>query len=263
MKGEYMEAINTVPIGSRELGIFWMGQNSFILKTAAGSLIAIDPYFSRTRRFHYIHAQPPIRAEDLRVDFVFCTHDHVDHTDPDTLAKVAQHAPETVFLGPKEACDRFVDIGISSQRVKQLVANEALALEGFTVTPLYSIPPTEPVNTTHFGYVFDFGFVKAYNMGDSNRSMVDAPLTVLGDVMKHAPEIAMFPIIGDFRERKPADAYTFSTILRPKIVIPCHYDCFTDRTIDPRIFADLFKGTSGLQVVIIDYAGHYVYKSRG
>ncbi len=72
----------------------------------------------------------------------------------------------------------------------------------------------------------------------------------------------MFPIIGDFRGRTPRDAYDFSKILRPKIVIPCHYGCFTDRTIDPRIFADLFNDTSDIQVVIIDYKGHYIYKSN-
>ncbi len=256
-----MEAINAVPAGRGELGIFWLGQNSFLLKTAAGGLIAIDPYFSRTPRFHYIHERPPIRPEDLRVNFVFCTHDHVDHTDPDTLMQVTQHAPETVFLGPRESCDRFRGLGIPPRRITQLHANESLALDGFTVTPLYSIPPTEPATTTHLGYLFDFGFVKVYNMGDSNQAMVDAPLTVLEDVVKHAPEIAMFPIIGDFRGRQPRDAYAFSLILRPKIVIPCHYDCFADRTIDPRVFADLFTGTSGIQVVIIDYNGHYLYKS--
>jgi L-ascorbate metabolism protein UlaG (beta-lactamase superfamily) len=235
-----MDEINAVKIGSGELGIFWLGQNSFILKTSTGRLIAIDPYFSRTPRFSYIHEQPPIRSEDLRVDFVFCTHDHLDHTDPDTLSKVAQHSSETVFVGPKESCDRFMNIGISPHRIKKVKANESVAFEGFTVTPFHSIPPTEPVNTTHLGYVFNFDFVKAYNMGDSNRSVVDDPMTVLGE-----------------------DAYEFSKILRPKIVIPCHYGCFTDRTIDPHIFADLFEDTSDIQVVIIEYKGHYIYKSKG
>jgi L-ascorbate metabolism protein UlaG (beta-lactamase superfamily) len=258
-----MDDISAVKIGNGELGIFWLGQNSFIIKMSTGSLIAIDPYFSRSPRFNYIHEQPPIHSEDLRVDFVFCTHDHLDHTDPDTLSNVAQHSSKTVFLGPKESCDRFMNIGINPLRVKQLEANETITLEGFTVTPLYSIPPTEPVNTTHLGYVFDFGFVKAYNMGDSNASMVDDPMTVLGEVAKHAPEIAMFPIIGDFRGRKPRDAYAFSKIIRPKIAIPCHHGCFTDRTIDPQIFANLFKDTSDIQVVIIDYKGHYIYKSKG
>jgi len=156
-----------------------------------------------------------------------------------------------------------MNIGISPHRIKKVKANESVAFEGFTVTPFHSIPPTEPVNTTHLGYVFNFDFVKAYNMGDSNRSVVDDPMTVLGVVAKHAPEIAMFPIIGDFRGRKPEDAYEFSKILRPKIVIPCHYGCFTDRTIDPHIFADLFEDTSDIQVVIIEYKGHYIYKSKG
>ncbi|MCW4037822.1 MAG: MBL fold metallo-hydrolase [Candidatus Bathyarchaeota archaeon] len=257
-----MDEINAVKIGSGELGIFWLGQNSFIIKTSTGGLIAIDPYFSRTPRFKYIHEKPPICSEDLRVDFVFCTHDHLDHTDPDTLSKVVQHSAKTVFLGPKESCDRFLNIGISPQRIKKLEANETIALKEFKVTPLYSIPPTVPVNTTHFGYIFDFGFVKAYNMGDSNKSMVDDPTTVLGAVAEHAPEIAMFPIIGDFRGRTPRDAYEFSKILRPKIVIPCHYGCFTNRTIDPHIYANLFDDTSDIQVVIIDYKGHYIYKSN-
>ena len=258
-----MDEIDAVKIGDGELGIFWLGQNSFIIKMSSGGLIAIDPYFSRTPRFNYIHEQPPIRSEDLCVDFVFCTHDHLDHTDPDTLAKTAQRCSETVFVGSKESCDRFMSIGISPQRIHKAVVNETVTFDGFTVTSLHSIPPTESLNTTHLGYVFDFGFVKAYNMGDSNMSVVDEPMTVLGEVAKHAPEIAMFPIIGDFKGRKPEDAYEFSKILRPKIIIPCHYGCFTDRTIDPQIFANLFEDTSDIKVVIIDYKGHYIYKSKG
>ncbi|MEE8323996.1 MAG: MBL fold metallo-hydrolase, partial [Candidatus Bathyarchaeia archaeon] len=140
-----MNEIDAVKIGNGELGIFWFGQNSFIIKMSTGDLIAIDPYFSRTSRFNYIHEQPPIRSEDVCVDFVFCTHDHLDHTDPDTLSKVAQHSSETIFVGPKESCNRFMNIGISPQRVKKAVVNETVAFEGFTVTSFHSIPPTEPV----------------------------------------------------------------------------------------------------------------------
>ena len=43
-----MQEILSTKVGHRELAIFWLWQNSFVLKTPQGTLIAIDPYLSHS-----------------------------------------------------------------------------------------------------------------------------------------------------------------------------------------------------------------------
>jgi len=267
-----MDDILRTKVGERELAVFWLGQNSYVFKTSRGTLIAIDPFFSRLTpsgvrvEDFYVHVEPPVKPEKFEVDYVFCTHDHSDHTDPVTLSIIAKHSPRTVFFGPPESYDHFLRIGISPSKARSLKADETVEVADFKVTPVNSLVGSERDEkgnpwTTHYGYVFDFGFVKVYNMGDSSPEMAAEPMRVLKNVMKFSPDIAIFPIVGDYPGRKPEDAFRFAKILNPKIVIPCHYDCFKNRTIDPQVFVDMFRDEPGIKPVVIDYMGKYIYKA--
>jgi len=271
-----IEEIRATRVNENELAIFWLWQNSFILKTNKGTLIAIDPYFSHSVNKYenpdtnYVHPEIPMRPEETLVDYVFCTHDHLDHTDPDTLPIIAKSSPKTKFLGTPESCNHFLKMGVPQDNVIRLDAKVTIELADFKVTPVYSIPEstirlwgktTGRTMTTHYGYIFDFDFVKLYNMGDSSPDVVKDPMKILKDVIPFSPEIAILPIIGDIRDRKPEDAFAFAKIIRPKIVIPCHYGCFATRTIDPQIFAELFRDEPEIKPIIIEPKGKYVYKA--
>ena len=265
-----MREILEVDVKERELAIFWLGQNSFVFKTHEGTLISIDPYLSRSSKRGriediYVHTEPPVNPEEFLVDYVFCTHDHLDHTDPDTISKIAKHSRKTMFLGPPESYRRFLEVGVDPERAICLKSGVWVDLNGFRVLPVDSIIGSEVDRygrrwITHYGYIFDFGFVRVYNMGDSSPEVVKNPMKVFRNVIPHSPDIAIFPIIGDFPDRKPEDAFKFALILRPKIVIPCHYECFKNRTIDPKIFAEMFKDIPDIKPVIIEYMGKYIYR---
>jgi L-ascorbate 6-phosphate lactonase len=255
-----LEVFNNLKQNKGEVAILWLGQNSFVLRTHRGITIAIDPYLSRDKRIHHVYEEPPIKPEDFKVNYVFCTHDHWDHTDPIALPIIAKKFSDTVFLGSHESCRRLTDLGVEENRLKSLKAKTAYKLQDFKVTPYYSVPPEE-ADTTHFGYVFEVEGIKIYNMGDTYQSVVENPESLLHDIAETSPDIAMFPIIGDTPQRKPEDAFKFAMIVKPKIVIPCHYDCFSDRTIDPQRFVELFKKVSDIKVVVISYKGTYIHKS--
>jgi len=264
----FKEIIDT-KVGKREIAIFWLGQNSFIFKTPKEKLIAIDPYFSRNNpRQKFIYPKPPVKPEDVKVDYVFCTHDHLDHTDPDTLPLIAKSSTKTIFFGPIESYQHFLKMNIPKNRAIAVEAGKSIKLDDFTVTPLYSVPPGEKITyqgkiyefITHLGYFFDFKYIKIYNMGDSSPSVVKNPHPILDRVAELKPDIAIFPIYGDFPGRTPADALKFAKIVKPKIVIPSHYGCFSTKTIDPMIFLRLFNNIKGIKPVLINYAGKYVYR---
>ena len=252
--------IHKISLGKGEIAIAWLGQNFFILKTPGGTLISIDPYMERNEKTRYVHPEPPIKPEDLKVDFIFCTHDHRDHTDPTSLPIVAKHAINTIFLGPEESAEHLIRLGIEKTRVKALKPRCTYSFRDFKVTPYYSVPPEE-ARTTHLGYLFEIDGTKIYNMGDTSRSVVENAADFLREVSEESPDIAMFPIIGDTPDRRPEDAYIFAKTIKPKIAIPCHYDCFADRTINPEKFVQLFKDEDEIKPVVIPYKGVYVYKS--
>jgi L-ascorbate 6-phosphate lactonase len=254
-----MNAIDAVLLNSNEVAILWLGQNAYVLKTRRGTQFAIDPYLTRDRNYRYIHPEPPVTPAVFNVDYIFCTHDHLDHTDSTALPSIAAYFPNTMFFGPQESCDHLIELGIDHARVKPVQAQTTYTLKDVEVTPFYSILPNEAV-TTHLGYLFKVDNTKIYNMGDTNHTVVESPETVLDLVAHETPNIAMFPIIGDTPERKPDDAYKFAKIVKPQIVIPCHYDCFADRTIDPQEFVVLLQNEPGIETVIIPYKGLYIYK---
>lgn len=255
-----MEKIKSLELMSGEIAIFWLGQNSFILKTSQGTTLAVDPYLSRNEKLDYIHPEPPIKPEELQVDYVFCTHDHLDHTDPQTLTIVAKHHTKTLFLGPYESCERLMRLGVEKDCVKALRVGVPQKVSDIKVTAYYSVPPEE-ADTTHLGYIFEVEGVKIYDMGDTFQSVVSKPETILAPIISASPDIAILPIVGDTPERKPEDALLFAKLIKAKVVIPSHYGCFSNRTIDPQKFTELFKDAPDIKPVVIPYQGMYIYRA--
>ena len=253
-----IDRIKSLKLESNQFAIFWLGQNSYIIKITPRTSIAIDPYLSRDKEHRYVHSKPPVEPEDLKVDYIFCTHDHGDHTDPTALPIIAKNYLETIFLGPRESCEHLADLGINRDRLITLEVNRPYVTEDFTATAYYSILP-EKADTTHFGYLFQIKNSKIYNMGDSSREIAKEPEVLLNPIKEASPDIAIVPIIGDVKGRIPEDAYIVTKFIKPKIVIPCHYDCFADRTIDPKEFVRLLKRNPDIKPVVIQYKGFYMY----
>lgn len=75
-----------VPAGT--IAIHWFEQSSYAIKDSEGTIVLIDPYFPHTRPAdRFIHAEPPLAEAQLPVDYVLLTHDHGDHTHPETLER--------------------------------------------------------------------------------------------------------------------------------------------------------------------------------
>ena len=67
--------------------IRWIGQSGYILSDE-NTTIYLDPYLSDcvnrvAGRERMVPA--PVSAQDIKADAFICTHNHLDHTDPETL----------------------------------------------------------------------------------------------------------------------------------------------------------------------------------
>src|SRR5438034_813679 len=79
------------------VAMWWLGQASIALR-GAGVTLYFDPFFSD----HPDRLVPPPFAPAMAApaDYVLCTHEHVDHFDPQTLHGLAQASPHARFVVP-------------------------------------------------------------------------------------------------------------------------------------------------------------------
>ena len=74
------------------LSIRWIGQGGYLLRDGDVE-ICIDPYLSNVvdrvaKRGRMVSA--PFSPEELKSDVTVCTHDHLDHLDPETVSRMKE-----------------------------------------------------------------------------------------------------------------------------------------------------------------------------
>lgn len=86
--------------------ITWLGQAGLLIETE-GTTIIIDPYLSDSVRAinpkNYRRVPVDSRFLQLQPDVLICTHNHLDHTDPETLKHYLDRDGGVTVLAPEAA----------------------------------------------------------------------------------------------------------------------------------------------------------------
>ena len=85
------ERIAHCRVTSERLACWWLGGSGFVFKSAAGTVLYIDPYLSDSVKSIFGVGRafpPPIAPQDVRADAVISSHWHEDHLDPGTIPDV-------------------------------------------------------------------------------------------------------------------------------------------------------------------------------
>ena len=117
-----MSEIRAFPVPKKSVALWWLGQTGYIFKTHEGTLLTTDMYLTNSCEAAYSHTgvdlsrRVPIliRPEDLDVDIYTCTHNHQDHTDPETIRGL-RHKDTTHFVGPHPSCSVYRAEGIETR----------------------------------------------------------------------------------------------------------------------------------------------------
>jgi L-ascorbate 6-phosphate lactonase len=255
-----MKRILSCRVPKNSLGIFWLGQGGFALKTSSATILMVDPYLSHSCKATHLHpvAIPP---EEARTDYVFCTHDHRDHLDPDTVVPLAKADPSAEFVATPEGAAHLLKLGIEKGRVQTMQIGEKRAFPTFNAQAVYAECTSEAF-TTHMGFVFDFKPITLYIAGDT-RVGLDGYLDKMKDVVGLHPDVMLVPINAGYSNPGPEDAARLTRLVAPRVVIPMHYDCFRENTIDPQRFFDALTGTPGTRPVLMKFNESYVYSREG
>ena len=224
-----------------QLGLFYLGQVGFIIKYKE-KYLCIDPFLTGgvrgvdERGFREFKA--PILPEELDfLDYVFCTHDHLDHTDPRTVSGIAAVNKTVKFVIPAPFVDNVVKYGVPREQIIPARDGDVITDGDIVIRPLPSaheeLHQDENGDYCEMGYQINFGDISIYHCGDS--TVYDGQAEKVGKV-----DIAMLPVNGrSYYKLKHnlignmtlEEAVLFAKDAEAKLFIPLHIDMFAMNTI--------------------------------
>lgn len=229
------QAVRALPLGPGQLAVWWLAQASFLLKLHTGAVLLIDPWLtggpigSGTRGERL--TPPPIQPEQLDVDAVFISHDHLDHLDSETLRRMPA-ALACPVLGPRRVIRALNRDGLlpACPRV-QLDAGDTHTLPGDVhVRATFCIPNDERAIDTVGFHIQSPGGPAFLLLGDT------AYADFLYYLARYPAEILALPVNEGYGNLSHPDAANLVRLLRPQTVIPYHYGCFPRNDGDPLLF---------------------------
>jgi len=224
-----------VPAGS--LGLWWLGQAGFIIKSPSGVVAALDAYLSDSCGplakgigfdFSRLYS-PPMEAGELAgVDVYMLSHSHQDHLDPDTIATYRACGGRGPYVAPHYAAAKLAALGVEENEIIRTWPGNCVCFKDFEIRTTFAVPFGDD-DLTHVGYVVCVSGVSIYFTGDT------AYHEAVGiSASAHKPDIMVAVINGAFRNLTAADAARLAHQIQPRTVIPCHHDLFVDGRVDPQ-----------------------------
>jgi L-ascorbate 6-phosphate lactonase len=234
-----MDRTSKTKVEQGRVAIHWLGQGGFTLKSHGGDLIYIDPYLSDSANADGTSPRMvdiPIKPKDVRLNYLFLTHDHADHTDPHSAPVIAQMNPDATVICPPSSCHHLTKLGVPSTQLKTAMPGQTLAFPNFTVHVVAAQHSEDSV-----GFVFDFSHDDTavngpivYLVGDS--AYYDGLASAVAD---YGPDVLLVPINGQWGNMSVEEAVKLTLEIEPREVVPMHYGMFESNTADPDDFVGL------------------------
>lgn len=163
---------------SGQTAIFYLGQESILIKSE-GKYLLFDGYLSDyvdrnccSELVKWVRRYPsPISADELDfVDYVFCSHSHYDHADPDTLSAIAKVNRKAKYIVPAPIADTVAGYGVPTESIISAYADRSIALDGVNVLPVPAAHEELEVNESGeysaLGYRVTVGDTVIFHAGD-------------------------------------------------------------------------------------------------
>ncbi|HSN77668.1 MAG TPA: metal-dependent hydrolase [Anaerolineae bacterium] len=209
------------------------GHACFTLE-ADGTTLLFDPFITG-------NPVAKVTADDLAADYILLSHGHFDHL-PDA-ASIAQRTDATV-IGTLEVAHWIGAQGVASVhgmqpggsfrfpfgRVKQTIAHHG------------SILPDGSYGGVASGFIVDIGGRRVYYTGDTALFL---DMQLYG---KEEIDVLVLPI-GDNYTMGPEDALRCVKFVKPKVVIPLHYDTWPPIAQDAAGFAQAVEA-AGFKCIV-------------
>lgn len=208
--------------------IRFLGQSGYVLKTEKSEIV-IDPYLSDS--VNRVAGRPrmlsvPINPADIKCDAVVCTHNHLDHLDPDTVADISS---TQLFITTNEGRAVLEDMG--KNNVSVLNVGDSITAGDFEITAVFAEHTVEA-----FGLIVKAEDKTLYFSGDTLYN------EKLFDIAQYEPDITFICINGKLGNMNVNEALITAEKIGAGVNIPNHYDMFASNSEDPYLFSENIKG---------------------
>ncbi len=205
-----------------------LGQSGYILKTEHSEII-IDPYLSDS--VNRVAGRPrllpiPLQPADIFCDALICTHDHLDHLDPETVTAIAS---KQLFVTTNGGKEKLKSLG--KENVIAMNEGESVTLGDFEITAVFADHTVEA-----FGVIVRAEGKTFYFSGDTIYN------EKLFDIAKYSPDVTFICINGKLGNMNVEEALVTAKKIGAKLNVPNHYDMFASNSEDPHLFADHIDG---------------------
>lgn len=174
----------------------------------------------------------PFQIADSRhdADVIFITHEHYDHFEPDSIAKIRKDS--TILFAPESMRKKV--LSESGMTPEQCVFCEPggtyerndIVIE--TVRAYNKLKPFHPKMNKWLGYIVTMDDVRYYVAGDTD---------VNADIEKVQCDVALIPIGGHYTMDKK-QAADYIAHIAPRAVIPTHYGSIVGEKTDGKEFEE-------------------------
>lgn len=178
--------------------------------------IYIDPY--------------KIEEERHNAKYVFITHSHYDHFSIEDIEKIRNE--DTIFFVTPDCKEKLLGIGISQKRIITVAPDEIYRFNKIEVTivPSYNIDKEYHKKEYNWvGYLIKIKGISYFIPGDTDEN----------DDNKNIKCDVLFVPIGGTYTMDYKEGATFANNIKPKYVIPIHYNSIVGKKEDGEEFAKL------------------------
>ena len=296
------EEIDGTVVKPGTFAMWWIGCTGIWVKSEGNTNLAVDLWFGNGKRtqknkemapFHQMAnmtggrmTQPNLRAAPIGYDPVagtqgdaaLSTHYHNDHIDPCFAAGVLKNCkPDVPFIGPKESVKKWLSYGVPEDRCRVVKPGDTVKVGDMEIVVLDSFDRTCIVTADHdirdtcpndlddkaVNYLIRTPAGSIYHSGDSHYSVYYA---------KHGKDYDIDVALGSYGENPvgcqdkmtSVDLLRMAEALRCKVVIPVHYDVWTNFKADPLEILHVYNYKKDVlqyrfKPFIWDVGGKFVY----
>lgn len=275
------EEIAETKIAEGTVSMWWLGCTGIWIKSHEGTNILCDLWCGTGKRSHgsgqmkqghqmmrmsgVEKMQPNLRIQPFvidpfaveKIDALVVTHIHSDHLDVNTAAAVHQNCPEALFIGPQEVVNTWLKWGIPLEKTVvvrpgdkvKVKSIEVVALEAFDRTALVTCEDENEIlrgklpqdmDQIAVNYLFETTGGNIYHAGDSHYANKFA---------EHGNNYQIDVCLGAYGENPrgitdkvtSVDMLRMAESLKAKVVIPVHYDIWSNFMADPKEITMLWE----------------------
>lgn len=229
----FVQRVTEQQVEKGQIAVFWLGQAGFLLKTAAGHLVYIDPYFSNCceRHFGFRRLIPTLlEPADLPVDLLLISHAHFDHLDIDSIDQLVSMETMKIWAA-KDAAEHLSKYDLPADRLQYLAVGDTAEYEDIRVEALAC--DHGELAPDALGFLITVDGKRIYTAGDTAYRADHFSNPKVQGVDLFIP-----PINGAFGNLNEQEAAKAAATVGAKMTVPCHFWNFAEHGGDPMKFKE-------------------------